>query len=106
MYREVLAVGDIGLRPVHYDMSMQADTGNHLIRRVDISTGTVTTLAGFDGILGSANGLGTLSSFYQPQAVDMDAAGTVALVVSMKGTNVLRWLLGLVWRGVADFFFI
>lgn len=39
-----------------------ADTGNRLIRRIDFSTGAVTTFAG-SGAYGSANGNGTAASF-------------------------------------------
>ena len=40
-----------------------ADTDNHLIRKIVISTGAVTTVAG-TGSSGSANGTGTSASFY------------------------------------------
>ena len=61
---------------------LQADTYNHLIRRIDLSSGLVSTLAGTSGSVGSANGLGTVARFDQPVGVAMDNAGTVALVVS------------------------
>jgi len=48
-----------------------ADYGNHLIRKIVISTGAVTTLAG-TGSSGSANGTGTSASFYQPYGVTTD----------------------------------
>jgi len=38
---------------------------NHLIRKIVISTGVVTTVAG-TGSSGSANGTGTSASFYYP----------------------------------------
>ena len=49
------------------------------------AVGTVTTLAGTSGVTGSANGLGTVASFSFLTGVAMDAAGTVALVVSDTG---------------------
>jgi len=42
-----------------------ADSSNHLIRKIVISTGAVTTVAG-TGSSGSANGTGTSASFYNP----------------------------------------
>ncbi len=55
-----------------------ADTSNHLIRQIVISTGVVTTLAG-TGSSGSANGTGTSASFYNPNGITTD--GTNLYVV-------------------------
>jgi len=48
-----------------------ADTDNHLIRKIVISTGVVTTVAG-TGSSGSANGTGTSASFYYPRGITTD----------------------------------
>jgi len=48
-----------------------ADTGNHLIRKIVIATGVVTTLAG-TGSIGSDNGTGTGASFYNPHGITTD----------------------------------
>ena len=48
-----------------------AEYGNHLIRKIVISTGVVTTLAG-TGSSGSANGTGTSASFYKPAGITTD----------------------------------
>jgi len=48
-----------------------ADQGNHLIRKIVISTGAVTTVAG-TGSSGSANGTGTSASFYNPIGITTD----------------------------------
>jgi hypothetical protein len=48
-----------------------ADHNNHLIRKIVISTGAVTTLAG-TGSSGSANGTGTSASFYKPAGITTD----------------------------------
>ena len=48
-----------------------ADYNNHLIRKIVISTGAVTTVAG-TGSSGSANGTGTSASFYNPIAITTD----------------------------------
>ncbi len=51
------------------------DVGNESVRKID-PTGIVTTLAG-NGTIGSANGIGTSASFYQPAGVATDFAGNV-----------------------------
>ena len=48
-----------------------ADQSNHLIRKIVISTGAVTTLAG-TGSSGSANGTGTSASFNIPSRITTD----------------------------------
>ena len=48
-----------------------ADYSNHLIRKIVISTGVVTTLAG-SGDNGSTNGTGTAASFYGPFGMTTD----------------------------------
>jgi hypothetical protein len=47
------------------------ETSNHLIRKIVISTGVVTTVAG-TGSNGSANGTGTSASFSQPNGITTD----------------------------------
>jgi len=48
-----------------------ADRNNHLIRKIVISTGVVTTVAG-TGSSGSANGTGTSASFNTPKGITTD----------------------------------
>ena len=60
---------------------LQADYYNHLIRRIVVSSGLVSALAGNTGG-GSANGLGTTALFNLPHGIAMDPAGTIAVVVS------------------------
>ena len=48
-----------------------ADFSNHLIRKIVISTGVVTTVAG-TGSSGSANGTGTSASFNGPVGITTD----------------------------------
>ncbi len=62
------------------------DALNHLIRKIVISTGVVTTLAG-TGSSGSSNGTGTAASFYFPTAITTD--GTY-LYVGDYGNSVIR----------------
>lgn len=53
-----------------------ADYQNHLLRKVT-PAGVVTTLAGFPGQQGSVDGTGSAARFSDPQAVAIDAAGTI-----------------------------
>ena len=65
----------------------QADYYNHLLRRVNVTSGLVTTLAGsLAGTVGldnygHADGVGAAASFYRPLGVAMDGAGTFVVVV-------------------------
>ena len=63
-----------------------ADTSNHLIRKIVISTGVVTTVAG-TGSNGSANGTGTSASFYLPYGITTDGTN---LYVADYGNNLIR----------------
>jgi DNA-binding beta-propeller fold protein YncE len=63
-----------------------ADSSNHLIRKIVISTGAVTTVAG-TGSSGSANGTGTSASFYYPRAITTDGTN---LYVADKGNHLIR----------------
>ena len=58
-----------------------ADYYNHLIRKIVISTGVVTTVAG-TGSSGSANGTGTSASFNNPHGITTD--GTILYVADMS----------------------
>lgn len=49
-----------------------ADIGNHTIRKIVISTGAVTTLAGTAGTVGSTDGIGTLANFITPEGITTD----------------------------------
>lgn len=63
------------------------DDGNHLIRKVVITTGLVTTLAGNRGITGFADGTGTAATFSTPRGITTD--GTNLYVVDF-GNNTIR----------------
>ena len=68
-----------------------ADFSNHLIRKIVISTGVVTTVAGKlwggAGDPGSANGTGTSASFYNPRGITTDGTN---LYVADKGNHLIR----------------
>jgi len=63
-----------------------ADKGNHLIRKIVISTGVVTTVAG-TGSSGSANGTGTSASFNLPRGITTDGTN---LYVAEYGNHLIR----------------
>lgn len=65
-----------------------ADTGNHTIRRVDASTGAVTTLVGTAGMAGSTDGSGSAARFNNPYGVALDAVGT--LYIADYGNHAIR----------------
>ena len=63
-----------------------ADSSNHLIRKIVISTGAVTTLAGA-GSSGSTNGTGTSASFSSPQGITTDGTN---LYVTDSNNHLIR----------------
>lgn len=62
------------------------DTGNHLIRKVVIASGVVTTLAG-SGSIGSSDGTGVTASFNYPNGIVVIGAN---LYVTDMGNNIVR----------------
>lgn len=64
-----------------------ADTGNHVIRRIN-ATGAVTTLAGTPGQSGSADGFTTAARFNAPTSLAVDSAGNV--YVADTGNGLIR----------------
>jgi len=65
------------------------DSGNHAVRKVEASTGTITTIAGIGnyGYDGDGN-LATLAKLYAPSRVAIDANGD--LYVADQGSHVIR----------------
>ena len=61
-----------------------ADTGNFTIRKINISSGQVTTLAGSPGQAGDVDGPGAL--FGSPIGIAVDASGTVYVADSCNHT--------------------
>jgi sugar lactone lactonase YvrE len=58
------------------------------IRKIEIDSGDVTTLAGTTGVSGSADGTGTLASFYNPSGIAIDSSGN--LYVADDGNHTIR----------------
>jgi sugar lactone lactonase YvrE len=74
----VLVGGDLFVAEMH----------NCTIRRVDIATGEVTTLAGRPEVHGSSDGQGSEARFYFPSGIASDRAGH--LFVADTDNNILR----------------
>ena len=68
-----------------------ADRFNHKLRRVQISTGFVTTLAG-SGQRGSANGAALVSTFAEPSALALTRGGEV-LYIADRANRKIRMLI-------------
>lgn len=62
-----------------------ADTDNQVIRKIT-AAGVVTTIAG--GSIGSANGVGTAATFYNPKDVAVDSSGN--LYIADRGNHTIR----------------
>ncbi len=68
-----------------------ADWSNSQVRKYDVTTKTVTTLAG-TGVQGDANGAAHLASFYRPAGVAVDSKGNI--YVSDYFGNAIRKISG------------
>ena len=67
-----------------------ADYGNHKIRRVEVATGAVTTLAG-SGDEGDADGVGDAAQFYNPTGVAISPDGSALFVADSATTRSGGW---------------
>lgn len=79
-----------------------ADSYNHTIRKVVISTGVVSTIAGYGGTPGTTDGTGTAAKFYTPFGITYD--GTDLYVTDTANQTVRKVsTAGVVttWAGVA-----
>ncbi len=65
-----------------------ADTGSHTIRKVVVSTGTVSTFAGAAGTPGSTDGASSAARFKGPKGLLLDGSGN--LWVADSGNNTIR----------------
>ncbi|HYC60416.1 MAG TPA: SMP-30/gluconolactonase/LRE family protein, partial [Thermoanaerobaculia bacterium] len=62
-----------------------ADTGNFLVRKINLSTGAVSTLAG-SGTFGTTDANGTAASFGVMTGISVDASENVYVAESVSGT--------------------
>jgi len=63
-----------------------ADTNNSTVRAIDLSLGSVTTLAGKPGILGANDGIQSEARFAYPQHIVTDGAGELWVSDSLNNT--------------------
>jgi sugar lactone lactonase YvrE len=66
-----------------------ADSGNHVIRQVS-ADGTVSTLAGAAGIIGSVDAVGSSARFHFPRGIAVSASG--AVMVSDTNNHTIRMI--------------
>lgn len=64
-----------------------ADSGGNTIRKIEIATGIVTTIAGSAGVSGSADGVGTAARLSGPYGITTDGTN---LYVADSGNNTIR----------------
>jgi len=64
-----------------------ADCQNHTIRKIVLSNGAVTTLAGAAGVIGSNDGIGIAARFYFPNGIATDGTN---LFVTDSWNNTIR----------------
>jgi len=64
-----------------------AEQNNHTIRKVIIATGAVTTVAGYPGLVGNADGTGSGARFTYPDGITTDGTN---LYVTDYGANTVR----------------
>jgi sugar lactone lactonase YvrE/ketopantoate hydroxymethyltransferase len=64
-----------------------ADTGNSIIRKIDIH-GVVTTIAGTAGLTGSTDAIGSSARFNNPNGIAIDSVGN--LYISDTGNSIIR----------------
>jgi sugar lactone lactonase YvrE len=65
-----------------------ADTDAHVVRKIVIATGAVTTLAGYPMGAGSVDGTGATANFRNPRGITSDGAGN--LYVADGGNHTIR----------------
>ncbi len=68
-----------------------ADTHNHTIRKIDISTGLVSTLAGTARLMGATDGIGSDARFYYPSSITTD--GTSLYVADTNNSTIRQVLI-------------
>lgn len=67
-----------------------ADTGNETIRKIDLGTGTVSTLAGAQGQSGNTDGPAASARFHQPQGLAIDRSAQILYVADTINRSIRR----------------
>ncbi|MEM8535849.1 MAG: hypothetical protein AAGF95_33795 [Chloroflexota bacterium] len=67
-----------------------ADTDNHIIRRLDLTTREVTTLAGQPGEVGTDDGIGSAARFAFPRGVAIDSDAQFVLIADSENHTIRR----------------
>ena len=62
-------------------------TDNHMIRKIVIASGVVTTIAGTADEDGDTNGLGAVARFKDPRGITSDGA---KLYIADEGNSIIR----------------
>jgi hypothetical protein len=65
-----------------------ADYSNHLIRKIELSSGEVSTVAGQERIPGGVDGIGTNATFYSPR--DLAINGTDLYIADYSGRTIRK----------------
>jgi len=68
-----------------------ADSNNQLLRRIDLATRNVTTVAGSTSVLDPIDGIGTAAGFIQSHAIAWDPTGVVWIADDAKGHHLRRF---------------
>lgn len=63
-----------------------SDSLNHVIRKLDLATGSVSTLAGQMSTAGNGDGQGTAASFWNPAGLAYDGQGSLFVADTMNQT--------------------
>jgi sugar lactone lactonase YvrE len=64
------------------------DTENHTIRKIDLASATVTTIAGASGQPGAVDAVGTAARFLEPEGLALDGSGN--LYIADTDNNTIR----------------
>lgn len=71
-----------------------ADTTNHTIRKLVLSTGVVSLVAGTPKQAGSLDGIGRAARFFGPQGIALDDTGQILFVADTQNNKIRRIILG------------
>jgi DNA-binding beta-propeller fold protein YncE len=67
-----------------------ADTDNNTVRMIDLTSGTVTTVAGDPTLAGSTDGVGAAALFSKPRALAIDPSGGTIYVADFSNNRIRK----------------